>query len=358
MRRIGKNLLSAMLSVAIVSVLFSGPAYPCSRVLWSDSGKAVILGRTMDWFEDMKTNLWVLPRGVQRDGATGSNTLKWTAKYGSVVASGYDICSADGINERGLATNILWLAEADYGVRNESVPGLSLSLWAQYMLDNFASVSEAVEYIKKGSFQLVGAVMPGTNIKATVHLSLADASGDSAIIEYINGKPEISHDRKYTVMTNSPPFEQQLANLRQYKVFGGSRELPGSGEASDRFVRAAYYLNMLPKPASYRENVAFMFSVMRNVSAPFKSSEGKDSQGRPNISATRWRTVADLTNKVYFFESTVSPNVVWVQLGKMNFKAGAPVKKLDLVKRLDLVGDVSGKFQTARPFVFLSAGVK
>ncbi|HEY5206095.1 MAG TPA: linear amide C-N hydrolase [Roseiarcus sp.] len=36
------------------------------------------------------------------------------------------------------------------------------------------------------------------------HLALADASGDSAIFEYISGKLVIHHDRKYTVMTNSP----------------------------------------------------------------------------------------------------------------------------------------------------------
>jgi penicillin V acylase-like amidase (Ntn superfamily) len=30
------------------------------------------------------------------------------------------------------------------------------------------------------------------------------------------------HDRKYTVMTNSPPFSQQLANLKHYQGFGGT----------------------------------------------------------------------------------------------------------------------------------------
>ena len=187
-----------------------------------------------------------------------------------------------------------------------------------------------------------------------MHLSLADASGDSAIIEYTDGKPKIYHDRKFTVMTNSPSFEEQLANLKQYKAFGGDKDLPGSNEAADRFVRAASYLTSLPKPNTYRENVTYILSVVRNVSAPFSAS---GDPKRPNISATRWRTVADLTNKVYYFESTISPNIVWVQLRKLNFKEGTSVRKLDLTKQLDLVGDVSGKFKKAKPFIFAPAGV-
>ncbi|MGV8057732.1 MAG: linear amide C-N hydrolase [Smithellaceae bacterium] len=319
-----KHLFIAFTFLVLLALSCSAPAYSCSRVLWADGGKAVVVGRTMDWFTDMKTNLWVLPRGIVRDGATGKNTLHWTAKYGSVVATGFDICSADGINERGLTANILWLAESDYGKRDETIPGLAISLWAQYMLDNFTTVAQVVEFTNTKKFQLVTANMPGTKDRATVHLSLADASGDSTIIEYIGGKPNIYHNRQYTVMTNSPLFAEQLAHLRQYKAFGGSKELPGSNQADSRFVRAATYLSTLPRPGNYRENIAYILSVIRNVSAPFSIST---DPARPNISSTRWRTVADLTNRIYYFESTISPNIVWVELDKLNFKAGAPVKK-------------------------------
>ena len=87
-------------------------AEACSRVLWSMPGQPVIVGRSMDWFEPMGTDLWALPRGIERDGLAGSGSMKWTSKYGSVVASVYDIASADGINDQGLGAGILWLAEA------------------------------------------------------------------------------------------------------------------------------------------------------------------------------------------------------------------------------------------------------
>ena len=353
MRNLRKQLWRAGLAVAISMTLFIGPAYPCSRVLWNSNGQAVVVGRNMDWFEDMKTNLWVFPRGIERDGGAGKNSLKWTSKYGSLIASAYNIMTVDGINEKGLAVNPLWLAESDYGKRDESVPGLSFTLATQYFLDNFETVADAVRFIETQPFQVVTGPMGSTNRIAAGHFALADATGDSAVVEYIAGKPKIYHDRKYTVMTNSPPFDEQLANLKQYKMFGGTKELPGSEQSADRFVRAARYLESLPKPTNKRETIAYLMSVMRNISAPFGISDPL----RPNISATRWRTVADLTKRVYYFESTISPNVIWVFLDKLPLKEGSPVLKLDLVNDLDRSGNVTGQFKTSEPFEFRKVGV-
>jgi len=95
-------------------------------------------------FEPMEINLWALPRGIKRSGLAGKNSLHWISKYGSVAAVVYGFASADGMNEKGLDANVLWLAEADFGSRDDKLPGLSLSLWAQYYLDNFATVAEAI----------------------------------------------------------------------------------------------------------------------------------------------------------------------------------------------------------------------
>lgn len=345
-----RNSFFVLFSVFFLTSLGSSPwAQACSRALWSDSGQGVAVGRTMDWFEDTKTNLWILPRGIERDGGVGKNSMHWKAKYGSLVAPIYDIASSDGMNEKGLTANLLYLVESDYGKRDEALPGMAISLWGQFFLDNFATVAEAVKYMQEHPFQLVTSMIGTTGKPGTAHLSLADPSGDSAIVEFIGGKPNIYHGRQYTVMTNSPPYSQQLQNLKQYQGLGGSKPLPGSSQAADRFVRAAACLLGLPKPTDFRENVAYLLSVMRDVSAPF----GVGEPGQPNIAATRWRTLADMTHRVYFFESTLSPNIVWIQLDKLDFKEGAPVKELDLVKQKDLVGEVSENFSPAPPFQFM-----
>lgn len=320
----------------------------CSLVKWAENGISVVVGRTLDWADNLGTNLWTFPRGVERNGLVAENPLRWTSKYGSLIASAYDVGTADGINERGLSAHLLWLTEADYGKRDIRLPGLSISLWAQYFLDNFQTVNEAVASFEKKPFQPVAVKFGPKNQTATVHLALEDASGDSAIIEYIKGKAKIYHGHEYAVMTNSPPYEKQLKNLKQYKGFGGSKELPGASSPAARYVRAAYYLKHLPKPENRRQMIAEIFSVIRNVSQPF----GVPDKDAAYSSPTYWRTVSDLTDRVYYFESSLSPYLIWVNLSKLNFQTGAAVSKLDLVNDRDRLGDVTKQFVPAKNFEF------
>lgn len=86
--------------------------------------------------------------------------------------------------------------------------------------------------------------------------------------------------------------------------------LPGTNRAADRFARAFFYINAIPKNANYKHSLASVFGVIRNASVPF----GLNTEEEPNISSTRWRTVVDHKRGLYFFESAVSPNVFWVDL--------------------------------------------
>ena len=321
----------------------------CTRVVYQGKDNTVLTARSMDWKEDTRSNLWIFPRGMKRNGEIGKNSLEWTSKYGSVVASAYDICSTDGMNEKGLVANLLWLAESEYPQWDGKKPGLSIAAWVQYILDNFATVDEAVSYVEKGTFEVVSDMMPDGTRMATLHLSISDADGDNAIFEYIGGELKIHHDKSYQVMTNSPVFDQQLALNDYWKNIGGTTFLPGTNRAADRFVRASFYINAIPKVADTRTAVASVFSVIRNTSVPL----GITTPNEPNISSTRWRTVSDQKNKVYFFESTIQPNVFWVNLQDVDFSEKAPVKMLDLVSGKTYAGNTANQFVEAKPFKFL-----
>ena len=321
----------------------------CTRVVYQGKDNTVLTARSMDWKEDTRSNLWIFPRGMKRNGEIGKNPLEWTSKYGSVVASAYDICSTDGMNEKGLVANLLWLAESEYPQWDGKKPGLSIAAWVQYILDNFATVDEAVSYVEKGTFEVVSDMMPDGTRMATLHLSISDADGDNAIFEYIGGELKIHHVKSYQVMTNSPVFDQQLALNDYWKNIGGTTFLPGTNRAADRFVRASFYINAIPKVADTRTAVASVFSVIRNTSVPL----GITTPNEPNISSTRWRTVSDQKNKVYFFESTIQPNVFWVNLQDVDFSEKAPVKMLDLVNGKTYAGNTAEQFVEAKPFKFL-----
>lgn len=329
----------------------------CTRVIWPDANGSVIVGRNMDFHKDLMTNLWKQPRGVERDdGVKGE--LTWTSKYGSVIAASFDIISVDGMNEAGLAGHVLWLAESDYGTPDDSRTSLSQAVWMQYFLDNFATVAEAVEWIEETEVQVVQLQDPTGGKPPTIHLALDDATGDSCIIEYTDGKPKVYHSRDYQVMTNSPTYDQQLELVKKFEGLGGDDPLPGTTLATDRFARASYYVSRLEQPATQLEAIAGMFSVIRNAAQPFRSPD----PGKPDASQTIWQTVSDLTNKRYVFESTTRPNIVWVNLDDLDFSEGSGQLKIDLTSDLalegGLAGNVSDKFEDKGPMTFLSLALE
>jgi choloylglycine hydrolase len=326
------------------AVMIAAPVQPCSRILWNDNKLAIIVARTMDWPESTQPILTVFPRGIKRDGGrvgtevvVKDNPLTWTSKYGSLVTTIYGIGTADGFNEKGLAIHMLYLNACDFGPRDENIPGVQAGLWGQYLLDNAADVEQALKLHE--SIQVVMAETNGH--KANVHLAIEDSSGDSAIIEYIGGKPVIHHGRQYKIMTNDPTYDQQLELLKTLDFSKPSSDtpLPGNVKATDRFQRASYYAAMLPEPKDEREAVASALAIARNVSVPF----GAPYKGF-GIYNTEYRTVINLTKLRYFFELTTSPNVVWADLSKMELSAGSPVRILD-PNNVDLSGDVTEKFQ-------------
>ena len=347
--------LCGMLAALVVGGMPVQETDACTRAVYLGPEDTIITVRSMDWKGDTKTNLWAFPRGMNRDGAAGPNSIRWTSKYGSLVAAGWDVGTADGMNEKGLVANMLYLVESEFvkPADNDKRKPLSISVWPQYVLDNFATVAEAVEALRQEPFYVIPVMTPDGQ-PGQMHLSISDATGDSAIFQYLDGRLVIYHGREYQVMANSPTFSRQLALNAYWKEIGGTVMLPGTNRSADRFVRAAFYIDAIPKTSDNAEAVASAFSVIRNVSVPL----GITTPGQPNISSTIWRTVSDHKYKRYFFESARSPNVFWVNLADMDFTAGKPAKKLTLTGGADFAGNAAAQFQPAEPFAFLRAVVK
>jgi choloylglycine hydrolase len=322
----------------------------CTRILYQGSENLVITGRSMDWNEDIASNILILPRHVDYNSYMGKNPISWKSKYGSIVTFGYHMGSTDGMNEKGLVTNLLYLAESDYG-NNSQAQDLCLLQWVQFTLDSFANVAEAVAFYQATPLNIVTGELPNGR-KASMHLSLSDASGDSAILEYIDGQLSIHHSRDYIVMTNSPQYAEQLALCNYWKNINGMVFLPGSISAADRFVRVSFFLNAIPKTIdkhyitaladqSYQQQaLASVLGVIRSAGVPL----GIQDPNKPNISSTIWRTLSDHKNLVYYFDSATSPSIFWIDMKKIDFSKLNTVMSLQNVQNQIYVGDTLSQF--------------
>jgi penicillin V acylase-like amidase (Ntn superfamily) len=344
------NKLSLALVAGLISFTTLQHADACSRILVETGNGSYITARSMDWIDpNLPSDLWIFPQGIKRNGGGSENELTWTSKYGSVITAFYGSASADGMNEKGLVGGMQYLSHSDYGDPAETgKPTISIGAWLQYFLDNFATVEEAVAAMQDPPFTIVSKPVEN-GVAAEIHMAISDATGDSAIFEYIDGELVIHHGRQYNIMTNDPDFSTQLKLLEYWKRVDGDTFLPGTLSATDRLVRLDYMLNRLQKFEDQNMSLASVFSVIRNISPPI----GMNSPKYPMSSITLWRTVSDHNARTYYFDSAVHPSVFWVDLKKVNLKPGAKTMTLKVLKDKPLAGEVSSQFKAAEPFKFL-----
>ena len=97
-----KKGMAALMALAAAFLMFAQKSEACTRAVYLGPDNMVITGRTMDWKEDIMSNLYLFPRGVKRVSYDKGEVVNWTSKYGSIVASAYDLGICDGMNEKGI----------------------------------------------------------------------------------------------------------------------------------------------------------------------------------------------------------------------------------------------------------------
>lgn len=343
-----KHLLKILCLMILTLGMNHIDAYSCTRVVYK-CDSMVATARTMDWKEDLKTNIYIFPRGIERKGGLADDCMKWKSKYGSVASAGYDIGICDGINEKGLVVNILFLPETIYETINDERSVMGLSIWTQYVLDNFSTVCEAVRELSKDEFKLNGPELPNGS-KSTLHMSISDRYGNNAIVEYIDGEINIYEGEEYRVLTNSPAYNLQLAVNNYWEQVGGINMLPGTNKSSDRFARASFYIKAVTQTEDANIAIPTLMSVIRNVSVPF----GISTPDAPHISSTRWITISDQKNLVYYFESIVPFTSFHIKLKDIDFSEGSGERILKMSDGSIYSGNATSEFKPSEtPFKFL-----
>ena len=144
--------------------------------------------------------------------------------------------------------------------------------WVSFVLDNFATVAEAVDAIRNKVHivsVMAGKKGSGYSYATPKHLAMADATGDSAIVEIQKGKVQIFHGREFQILTNNPGYQDQLANAAKYKN-ATQDKLPVSWSGGDRFVRSDFFVRHFPKPRKNDASTAygFMYSGLATAVMP------------------------------------------------------------------------------------------
>ena len=76
-----KKQTGVILMLAALSLMSIQPVEACTRAVYLGPEQLVITGRTMDWKEDIISNIYFLPRCIQSVGHNKEKTVNWTSKY-------------------------------------------------------------------------------------------------------------------------------------------------------------------------------------------------------------------------------------------------------------------------------------
>lgn len=307
----------------------------CTRVVYLGDDGQVLVGRTLDWRTPIPTNLYVYPQGVEKTSMPKAPYLKWRAKYGSVIAVGYDGGVTEGMNEKGLVMNGLFCKGTIYKIAtgSDNTPVMSLAMIVSYFLDNFATVSEARTWLEENQFGIFGQAFDGGTV-STLHWALTDLTGETMVMEYVDGKLTLHSGRDLQVLTNDPPLPQMQAINNYWKGVGGTNMMPGGVKSADRFVRASFFIGHVPTNVDYDTALGSLESIMGTVSVPY----GYEIEGEPNVSSTQWRSVADANGGKYYFHFATSTGDFWIDLGRLRLNPGAPILKLDTARYPRITG--------------------
>jgi choloylglycine hydrolase len=328
----------------------------CTRIFWNTNPGLLIVGRNEDFVTASHPTLVATPHGVKRWGTTDIRkkfrSATWMVKYGSIAVYANNRFPNDGLNEAGLTARTLYYLDGDPNqivAPDDKKKELDEDHWVSFVLDNFATVADAVDAIKNEvhTVSIQGEKGSGYSYATPKHLAMADASGDSAIVEITGGKLTIFHGREYRIMTNPPSYQEELENAAKYKSTP-AEQLPASWSGADRFVRADYFLRHLPQPRGNDAPTAygFMYSALGNVAMPAGlpgPEEDRelikqlvaaltDPSETYGDSATFFQTISDLTNKHYRFKSLIAPSDVYFDFNEYNFAEGQLVR---VIKRID-----------------------
>ena len=323
----------------------------CTRILNNIDVSHVTVGRSMDWEFPLPAYIYAQPAqqkrvGLSTEHATAlgiaqENILSWDAKFASVTTQVGDdstFGTDDGINEAGLVVNVLYNSESDYGPipSESSFLALSVLRWGQFILDNFDTVTGAIEYFQQNKITLVSETVPGDDeSSAELQVALSDKAGNSAIIEVHAGKMVFHTNKNYTVVTNQPSYEAQLVMSQYWFYQWGLSEVtnnnpvyttPGGGTSVQRFQRACFYRYMHRSEQDKTDRLMQVRSMINTCAVPLLfQANNHDGEESPY---TLWVNLSDSTHQRYYFLFTD-------RIGGLEFD----VTNIKESKRIKVAGD-------------------
>jgi choloylglycine hydrolase len=315
----------------------------CTDFLLQAADASVVNGRSMEYGLDMGSQIVVGGRGTpMTSGAPGlpNGGLGWVANFGyvglNVAGLGHKELIADGMNQEGLAISALWLP--GYTVYSHTVTdnavALDVSLLPSWALGKHATVDEF-----RAELEHVEIWAPDSwNTEIPLHFSIHDATGQSAVLEFLVNHPkgEVT-ENPVGVLTNAPPFDWQVSNIGNYVGLtsldaapitigsedyfppghgSGMRGLPGDSTPPSRFVKTVFQKQFATQPEKSTDASSLALHLLNTVDIPRGTSTAQKASAGDDH--TQWVVVKALTAKTFSYRTASNPTVMQINFADLD----------------------------------------
>ncbi|XP_015754726.1 PREDICTED: penicillin acylase-like isoform X1 [Acropora digitifera] len=353
----------------------------CTEFRVSSKDGSEIIGRSHEFNLDLKPDLVVEPAGfihqafLLKPGCPISSRMTWNNSYRIAYLNALNLTVAsDGLNEAGLSVGSLLFPgfakfqDIPIDRCDNAISSLQFPLW---ILGKFGTVRELREALKEDSFPLVwGAEVPVLKEVSEQHFSVYDTTGDGIVIEYTEQGRKV-YNNTLGVMTNSPPYDFHLTNIRNYIELSkfahdplklgkmefspigqgsGLLGVPGDFTPPSRFVRTAAMVHFADEVETGEDAVMLGFHVLNTVDIPrgvcaLNPTVWQKENGSADYS--QWVVVKDLTTKSIYFR--VYDNLAIRVVHLSNVKSTEKVKmslSMPVVRFVDVTDKLSSATNT------------
>ena len=299
------------------------------------NGNNFYFGRTLDYEHTFGANIVITPRNFALRFADIGTMDKHYAIIGMAhIADNYPLYY-DALNEKGLCIAALnFVGNAHYFERKnnkDNIAHFEVILW---LLGQCATVNEAKEKLKK--INITNHAFSENLPKAELHWLIADKN-ESITLESTNDGISI-YPNPVGVLTNNPPFPEQLFNLNNYMHLSpkppenhfsksinlthysrgmGALGLPGDLSSQSRFVRASFCkLNSVPE-ISQNAEISQFFHILSTVA----QIRGCCDLGNNNFEITQYTSCCDAQNGIYYYTTYQNRQISGINMHNENLNS-------------------------------------
>lgn len=359
----------AKMNCALFLLAIVNYATACTNIMIQSKDDAIVVGRTLEFGPSLQSQVVSSPKGKTFSNTTpdGKQSQSWKAKYGYVYLNFFGQDHAlDGMNDQGLSVGFLYLPgytkypKVKSSDLKNAIPYFQLGDW---VLSQFKTADEARRALADLQVFDQPLTIDGEERSFPLHLVINDAEGKSVVIEFHNGQKQI-YDNPLGILTNSPTFDWQLANLKNYvnlspyavnpiKIDGmtysatgegaGMVGLPGDTTPPSRFVKMAFLQKSAFPVENAEKAVVLSEHIINNVFIP--NGMVRNAKGTPGTETTQWTVFKDLKNGKLYFKSYHYPTLQLIDMASLNLTEGAKVVRIPVNHPAPLAQDVTKKMQ-------------